>query len=136
MISMANYTQTNRNVSSSYYNFFLSQVPLGKDYIIFGDETYYYCVYGDYNGSLFNESTVLKIARTNNNGSVITSSEASTSVTITYEYYAYSNIGTGTYLIQPQAQNLMNTQINYIGSFVFILLIVTIGFSIIKKRWI
>lgn len=134
---MANYVQSNSSVSSSYQQFFLSKVPIGDDYIIFSTDDYYICVHGDYNGTAFSNSTLIKISRSyGNQGSVSYSTESSTTVTINYEYYSYSNIGTGTLLVSPQQSinNFESTNYIFISLFAFILLFV--GFNVIKKRWI
>lgn len=135
---MASYTQTNNNVGSSYYNFFLSKVPDGEDYIIFAIDDYYICIYGEYkSNNSFSDSTVIKISRSyNNQGAVSYSQETTTNYTVNYEYYSYSNIGTGTYLSNPrypeytQNHNMINT------SLLFALVLIVIGFNVIKKRWI
>lgn len=133
---MATYNQYQSNVGSSYYNYFLSQVPSGMDYIIFSTQTEYMCVYGDFENGKFTDSTVLSIARTQSNGNVNVSHETSTTVNTTYDYYVYSNIGKGTYLVSPKDTN--NTyQIQHFTFFsILIILFIILGFSVIKKRWI
>lgn len=133
---MATYNQYQYSVGSTYQNYFLSQVPAGKDYIIFSTQYDYILVYGDFDGSKFNDSTVLSIARSNNNGTVDRTEESSTTVNISYDYYSYSNIGNGTFLIRPEDQfnNILIS--HYSFTVLFILLLVTIGFNVIKKRWI
>lgn len=135
---MASYTQTNSNVGSSYYNFFLSKVPDGEDYIIFATDDYYICIYGEYqSNNSFSDSTVIKISRSYNNQGVVSySQETTTNYTVNYEYYSYSNVGLGTYLANPrypeytQNHNMINT------SLLFALVLIVIGFNVIKKRWI
>lgn len=134
---MANYVQSNNSVSSAYQQFFLSKVPIGDDYLIFSTEDYYICVHGDFTGTNFLNSSVIKISRNyGSQGSVTYSSEDSTTVTINYEYYSYSNIGTGTLLVSPQQSinNFESTNYIFISLFAFLLLFV--GFNVIKKRWI
>lgn len=134
---MANYVQTNNSVSAAYQNFFLSKVPEGKDYIIFSSEDYYNCVYGSYDGSRFNDSTLIRISRSYGSQGVVSYiDESSTSVSIGYEYYSYSNVGIGTLLTSPDVYNkqLIHDSIQTI--LLFTILLVTIGFNIIRKRWI
>lgn len=132
---MATYTQGQYTVGSNYYNYFLSQVPVGKDYIIFSTQSEYYLVYGDYDGNVFNDSTVLSIARSNSGGVVDRTEETTTTVKITYDYYTYSNIGHGTFLVSP-VETHNNIQISHYSFIVLLLLLfVTIGFSVVKKRW-
>lgn len=134
---MASYSQGQYSVSSSYYNYFLSQVPEGKDYIIFSTSSDYICIYGDFDGNKsFDDSTVISIARSNANGRVTFTDESSSTFTINYPYYAYSDVGVGTYLSRPQSNDRSLQQLTWINVILFVTLLVTIGFSIIKKRWI
>lgn len=134
---MATYTQTNSNVSSSYYNYFLSQIPVGKDYIIFATDTNYMCVYGDQtSGSTFEDATVLSILRQNNQGRVTETNESSTTVNISYDYYTYSNVGYGTYLVSPIETHNNITISHYTFTALLVLLLFFIGFNTIRKRWI
>ena len=134
---MANYTQSNSSVSSSYYNFFLSKVPEGEDYLIFSTDDYYYCVYGSYDGKRFNDSTLIRVSRTYGNQGVVSYiEEANTTVTIGYEYYSYSNIGVGTYINPPDVYNKQLIHNSLQTILLFTILLVTIGFNIIRKRWI
>lgn len=133
---MATYNQYQSNVGSSYYNYFLSQVPEDKDYIIFSTQNEYMCVYGDFSGGKFNDSTVLSIARTQSNGNVNVSHETSTTVNTTHDYYVYSNIGKGTFLVSPRSTD-NSYQVQHFTLFaVIIILFIILGFSVIKKRWI
>lgn len=133
---MATYTQSNNSVGSTYYNYFLSHVPVGKDYIIFSTSDDYVLVYGDYDGSQFTDSTVYTIQRSYNNGTVDITNESTTTVNISYDYYTYSNIGHGTLLIQPD-QTLNNNHIqHYTFTVLLVFLMFFIGFNVIKKRWI
>lgn len=135
---MANYTQYNGSVGSSYYNFFLSQVPHGEDYIIFRIEDYYICIYGEYQGNnTFKDSTVITISTGyNQQGIVSTVNESTTTYTISYEYYTYSNIGTGTILVSPQENINIARHETLQTSILFVLLLCFIGFNVIRKRWI
>lgn len=135
---MASYTQTQNSVGTTYYNFFLSKVPEGEDYIIFTIDGYYICIYGDYDGeNTFNDSTVIKISRTSGSPGVVTySEEDSSSFTISYEYYSYSNIGTGTYLADPRVTEYTKNFDMIQTSLLLALLLCFIGFNVIKKRWI
>lgn len=134
---MANYTQTNSNVSASYYNYFLSQVPVGKDYIIFATSDNYICVYGNYdNAGKWIDTTVLSILRQNNQGVVSERNEATTTVDINYDYYTYSNVGYGTYLVSPIENHNNITVTHYTFTALLVLLLFYIGFNTIKKRWI
>lgn len=134
---MANYVQSNNSVGSSYQQFFLSKVPIGDDYIIFATEDYYICVHGEYNGINFLNSTVIKISRTyGSQGSVTYTNEDSTTFSISYEYYSYSNIGTGTILSSPQDLNNSYQISNYTFVCVFVFVLLFLGFNVIKKRWI
>ena len=135
---MASYTQTNNSVGSSYYNFFLSKVPDGEDYIIFAVDGYYICIYGDYSsGNTFTDSTVIKISRTQGSqGTVSYSEENTTTFNIGYEYYSYSNIGTGTYLASPRFAEYTANHSIIQTSLLFALVLIVIGFNVIKKRWI
>lgn len=135
---MANYVQYNGNVGSSYYNFFLSQVPMGEDYIIFRTDNNYLCIYGKYEGNnTFKDSTVISISTTyNQQGEVTYTNEATTTYSLSYEYYTYSNVGVGTVLQDPRAYNDMPRQLTFQSSILFILLLCMIGFNILRKRWI
>ena len=135
---MANYVQTNNSVGSSYYNFFLSQVPYGEDYIIFRTDNYYICIYGDYQGNnTFKNSTVISIStQYNQNYTITRSNESNTTYSINYEYYTYSNIGTGTLLVSPQETINVTRHETLQTSLLFVLLLVVIGFNVIRKRWI
>lgn len=135
---MANYTQTNSSVGSSYYNFFLSKVPQGSDYIIFRSDDYYICIYGDYQGNnTFKNSTVIRISTAyNQGGQVYYSNESTTTYSISYEYYSYSNVGTGTFLQDPRYNMDTSHQLTMQTSILFILLLSFIGFNILRKRWI
>lgn len=133
---MATYTQSQNSVGSSYYNYFLSQVPVGKDYIIFSTSDDYMCVYGDFEDGSFKDSTVISIARSYNQGVVTVKSENSTTVNTSYDYYVYSNVGKGTLLISPH-ENLNNIQVQHFTCIAAVLILfIIIGFSVIKKRWI
>ena len=134
---MANYVQSNNSVGSSYQQFFLSKVPIGDDYIIFSTDEDYICVYGEYTGTNFLNSTVIKISRTyGSQGSVTYTNEDSTSFSISYEFYSYSNIGTGTILSSPQDLNNSYQVSNYIFVCLFVFVLMFLGFNVIKKRWI
>lgn len=135
---MATYTQSNNSVSSSYYNFFLSQVPDGEDFIIFATEDNYICIYGDYSSdSKFDDTTVIKISRTyGNQGTVTYSDETTSNFNISYEYYTYSNIGIGTYISSPRDSTYALTHDVIQTSLLFTLLLCFVGFNVIKKRWI
>lgn len=134
---MATYTQSNSNVSSSYYNYFLSQIPIGKDYIICATDTDYICVYGDHvSGSTFKDTTILSILRQYNQGQVNETNESTTTVNINYDYYTYSNVGYGTYLVSPLETHNNITISHYTFTALIVLLLFYIGFNTIKKRWI
>lgn len=135
---MANYTQYNSSVGTAYQNFFLSKVPEGSDYVIFAMEDYYICIYGDHSSDTsFTDSTVIKISRTyGNQGEVTYVEESNTTYSISYEYYSYSNVGIGTYLVSPYVQQNNYLQSNLQTGILFILLLVSIGFNVIRKRWI
>lgn len=134
---MANYVQSNNSVSSSYQNFFLSKVPEGDDFIIFASEDYYYCVYGSYDNGNFNDSTLIRISRTyGSQGVVDYINESTTTVTIRYEYYSYSNIGIGTLVYSPGIYQNQLTHDSIQTVLLFIILLVTVGFNVIRKRWI
>lgn len=135
---MATYSQYNGSVGSSYYNFFLSKVPADKDYIIFRIDDYYVCIYGDHvSGTTFEDTTVIKISTAyGSQGQVTYTSESSSSVNVIYEYYTYSNVGTGTLLVPPSVQLNGNQIEHYSFGVLFVILLVILGFSIIKKRWI
>lgn len=135
---MATYTQSNNSVSSSYYNFFLSKVPDGEDYIIFATENDYICIYGDYiSGNKFDDTTVIKISRSyNNQGTVTYVDENTSNFNISYEYYTYSNIGYGTYISSPRVSTNALTHDVIQTSLLLTLLFCFIGFNVIKKRWI
>lgn len=134
---MSNYTQSNNSVSSTYQQFFLSKVPVGEDYIIFAVDGYYMCVYGDYSDGKFNDSTIIRISRqTGSNGTVSYLNESSTTVDVNYEYYTYSNIGTGTLLVSPHQTNNQFNISNYTFICIFAFILLYLGFNVIKKRWI
>lgn len=118
---MANYVQYNGNVGSSYYNYFLSQVPLGKDYIIFRTENNYLCIYGKFDGNnTFKDSTIITISTTYNQQGVVTfTNETTTTYSLSYEYYTYSNVGVGTILQDPRAYNEMPKQLTFQSSILF-----------------
>lgn len=135
---MATYTQSNNSVSSSYYNFFLSKVPDGEDFIIFATEDNYICIYGNYDsGNKFEDTTVIKISRTyGNQGTVTYSDETTSNFSISYEYYIYSNIGVGTFISSPRVSTNALTHDVIQTSLLLTLLFCFIGFNVIKKRWI
>lgn len=134
---MANYVQTNSSVSSAYQNFFLSHVPEGEDFIIFATDDYYYCVYGSYDNGTFNDSTLIRISRTyGSQGVVDYISESTTTVSVSYEYYTYSNVGIGTLVNSPGIYQNQLTHESIQTVLLFIILLVTVGFNVIRKRWI
>lgn len=135
---MAAYTQTQNSVSSSYYNFFLSKVPEGEDYIIFAVDGYYICIYGNYTSdNTFEDSTVIRISRSSGSQGIVSyHEEDTTTFTINYEYYSYSNIGTGTYLADPRATEYTKNFSMIHTSLLFALVLLFVGFNVIKKRWI
>lgn len=134
---MANYTQSNNSVGSTYRDYFLSHVPAGSDYIIFATDDYYTLVYGDYDGASFTDSTIMTISRSyNSGGSVNVSEEDSTNVSINYDYYCYSNIGRGTLLVSASDQLRSYDVFNYTFICIFAFMLLYLGFNVIKKRWI
>lgn len=135
---MANYVQTNASVGSTYQNFFLSKVPEGSDYVIFAMDDYYICIYGVHGSdSSFTDSTVIQISRSyGNQGEVTYIEEDNTTYSITYEYYSYSNVGVGTFLVSPYVEQHNYLHANLQTSLLFILVLVSIGFNVVRKRWI
>lgn len=136
------YTQTNRGVSSSQLNLFTSYIPYGDEWIAFADETYYYCVYGKVNTNnrnqvSFTDSTVMKVARSyTTSQDLIITEEATTTVNVPFPINVSSNIGIGV-LMSTRVEEYNYNQVATFGTGVlFTLLLVTIGLSIIRKRWL
>lgn len=134
---MANYTQTNTNVGSSYYNYFVSQLGLGDDYIIFATDDYYYCVSGDYANGRFTDSRIQRISRSyGSQGSVSEFTETNTTVNINYPYYSYSNVGVGTSIEIPARRELRTDMLTYMSILLTIFLVGAALFKVIKRRWV
>lgn len=136
------YTQTNRSVGSSQLNLFTSNIPFGEEWIAFADDTYYYCVYGNLNINnsnqvSFTDSTVMKVVRSyTSSQELIISEEASTTVNVPFPINVSSNIGIGVLTSTRVEEYNYNQVVTFGTGVLFTLLLVTIGLSIIRKRWL
>lgn len=140
---MASYIQDNRNVSNTYIQFFLSQFR-GQDYLIFADDDYYYCVTSkdDFTNTgnkwSVTNATVYKVLRNSSlgtTGTVSVTNENQTSVTVSYPYYTYSNIGLGTIVASPVDTIYSYHATQFVPHLLFGVLIFLIISTFIQRRW-